>query len=254
MSHPAAHVFGYHMVGYRRTWRSSVFSTFVLPVMFLAAIGIGLGGYVNRTGALGTDYVGFLAPGVLASTALGVAVAESTYRVYAQFEWDRTYEAMLATPVRVVDLLAGQLAFVAFRVLVSAAVFLAVMAAFGAVRSPLAPLVLPVAVLLGLACATPTFAFTGLQRTEGGFAAYQRFAVVPLQLFSGVFFPIAQLPAWLRPLAWLSPLWHGVELCRGFTLGHPSWLPAAGHLAYLLLWATAGFLLSWRIFRRRLAD
>ncbi|GAA4209527.1 ABC transporter permease [Actinocatenispora rupis] len=248
----AAHVLAYHLVGYRRTWRATVFSSFLLPVIYLAGIGLGVGGYVDRGHHLGVAYLSFLAPGVLATTALTIGVEESTYRVFSQFEWDRTYEAMLATPLRVVDLLLGQLAFVVFRALVAVVVFLAVMAAFGTVHSPWAVAVVPVGGLIALACAAPTFAFTATQSSAQGFSVLQRFAVIPVQLFSGVFFPVSQLPAPVRPLAYLSPLWHGVELCRGLTLGtlHP-W-PALGHLAYLAVWAGVGFALAARTFRRRL--
>jgi lipooligosaccharide transport system permease protein len=133
-------------------------------------------------------------------------------------------------------------------------VFLGAMVVFGALHSPLALLTVPVALLLGLACSTPTVAFTGTQHSDSGFGIYYRCAVVPVSLFSGVFFPISQLPPVIRPLAWLSPLWHGVELCRGLTLGTLSWWPSLGHAAYLLLWTVGGFLLSWRIFGRRLAS
>lgn len=254
MAIPATSVLGYHLVGYRRTWRSSVFSTFLMPLIFLSAIGLGVGGYVNSSGRLGIDYVSYLAPGVLASTALNVAVGESTFRIYAQLEWDRMYEAMLATPIRVVDLLLGQVAFIGFRVLISVVVFLGAMLAFGTVHSGLGVLVIPVGLLLGLASATPTVAFTGTQHSDSGFGLYFRLAVVPVSLFSGVFFPISQLPAVIQPLAWLSPLWHGVQLCRGLTLGQlPLW-PSLGHAAYLVLWAVGGFLLCWRIFTRRLVS
>jgi lipooligosaccharide transport system permease protein len=252
MAHPAAHVFGYHLVGYRRTWWGSVFSSFLLPVIFLAGIGVGVGGYVNRGHHLGMDYVSYLAPGLLASTALTIAMGESTYRVYSQFEWDRTYQAMLATPLRVADLIAGQLAFVVFRALIAVTVFLAVMVAFGAVHSPWAPAVLPVAGLLALSCAAPTFAFTAAQRSDRSFVLLQRLVIVPVQLFSGVFFPVAQLPAILRPLAYLSPLWHAAQVCRGLTAGGAALWPDVGHLAYLAAAAALGFGLACRLFARRL--
>lgn len=249
---PAAHVFGFQMVGYRRTWWSSVFSSFLMPVIFLAGIGLGVGSFVNRSGQLGIDYLSYLAPGVLASTALTVAIGESTYRIYAQFEWERTYHAMIATPLRIVDVLTGQLAFVMFRSLVAASVFLVVMTGFGTVHSVWALAVLPAAAVLALACAAPTFAFTATRHSESGFAVLQRFIVVPVQLFSGVFFPVSQLPAVIRPLAYVSPLWHGVELCRAFTLGTVGAGAALGHLAYLLVWCVAGFVLALLAFRRRL--
>ncbi|MGA8115891.1 MAG: ABC transporter permease [Actinocatenispora sp.] len=252
LHHPAGHVFEYHLVGWRRTWWGTVFSSFLLPVIFLTGIGLGVGGYVNRGHGLGVDYLSYLAPGVLASTALGIAVSESTYRVYAQFEWDRTYEAMLATPLRVIDLIVGQLAFVVLRALVAVVVFLLVMVGFGTVHSGWAAAVPVVGVVLALACAAPVFAFTAAQQSPSGFAVLQRFLIIPLQLFSGVFFPVAQLPTVLRPLAYLSPLWHGVQLCRGMTLGSLAPWPSVGHLAYLAGLAVLGVVLARRLFARRL--
>ena len=248
----ALHVFAYHLVGYRRTWWGTAFSSFLLPLIYLAGIGLGVGGYVDRGHHLGVDYLSFLAPGVLAATGLSIAVDESMYRVYSQFAWDRTYEAMLNTPLRVVDMLLGQLAFVVFRALVAVAVFLVVMSAFGTVHSAWALGVLPTAALLALACAAPTFAFTATQHSDSGFPVLMRFGVIPMQLFSGVFFPISQLPGAVQALAWLSPLWHGVEVCRSLTLGTPRALPILGHLGYLVLWAAVGLLLAHRTFRRRL--
>jgi lipooligosaccharide transport system permease protein len=248
----ALHVFAYHLIGYRRTWWGTAFSSFLLPLIYLAGIGLGVGGYVDRGHQLGVDYLSFLAPGVLAATGLSIAIDESMYRVYSQFAWDRTYEGMLNTPLRIVDIVLGQLAFVVFRALVAVTVFLLVMAAFGTVHSGWAVGVLPTAMLLALACAAPTFAFTASQHTDSSFAVLTRFVVIPVQLFSGVFFPIAQLPAGVRVLAWLSPLWHGVEVCRSLTLGTPRWWPVLGHLGYLALWAAVGLLLAHRAFRRRL--
>lgn len=250
----ALHIFGWHLTGYRRVWRSSVFSSFLLPVIFLAGIGLGVGTFVNRSHQLGVDYLSYLAPGVLASTVLGVAMGESTYTVYAHFEWTRVYHAVLATPVRIVELVAGQLLFVVFRCLLAVVIFLAVMAAFGTIHSPWAVAVLPTTVLLTLACATPMFAFTARQHSETSFSVLHRFAIVPAQLFGGVFFPVSQLPAVVRPVAYLSPLWHGVELCRGFSLGTPSPLSTLGHAGYLAGWAVLGFLLACRTFRRRLIN
>ena len=248
----ALHVFAYHLVGYRRTWWGTAFSSFLLPLIYLAGIGLGVGGYVDRGHQLDVSYLSFLAPGVLAATGLTIAIDESMYRVYSQFAWDRTYESMLATPLRVIDLLLGQLGFVVFRALVAVAVFLLVMSAFGTVHSGWAVGVLPTAMLLALACAAPTFAFTATQHTDSGFAVLSRFVVIPVQLFSGVFLPIAQLPAAVQVLAWLSPLWHGVAVCRSLTLGTPQPWPTVGHLGYLALWAAVGLWLAHRSFRRRL--
>jgi lipooligosaccharide transport system permease protein len=255
---PVVAVLEHHLIGFRRTWRGSVFSSFVLPVLFFVSMGLTVGAYVDRTGSLGVRYVDYIAPGVLASTALQVAVGESTWPVHSAFQWSRIYHAMRASPLRVGDVLAGHLGYVLLRVLLSAAGFLLVMAAFGTVRTPWGLAALPVAVLVGLATAAPVFAFAASISSDSMFAVLLRFAVLPMTLFAGVFFPVESLPVAARVLAYASPLWHGVELCRAATLGPATAgtdaLALTGNLGYLALWAVAGFLLARRRFARRLTD
>jgi lipooligosaccharide transport system permease protein len=248
--------FAYWLAQYRRTYRGTVFTTFLEPLGFLAAIGLGLGTLVdNGSGPAdlaGVGYLAFIAPGLLAATAMQAAAFESTYPVMGSIKWHRTYHAQLATPLRVVDLLAGHLLFVLLRLVISVTVFLGVMAAFGAIGSSWAVLALPVAVLTGMAHATPIFAFAAAQENDAGFAMLFRFGIVPMFLFSGTFFPVSQLPDILEPVAWVTPLWHGVSLCRDLSLGHPHLGSALLHLAVPAVWTVAGFLLARRVFHRRL--
>jgi lipooligosaccharide transport system permease protein len=188
----------------------------------------------------------------MAAAAMQTASFESTYPVMGAIKWHRQYLAMLATPLRVFDVLTGHLLFIAFRLAITTSIFLAVMFLFGAVRSPWAVLCLPVAVVTGLAYAAPIFAFSARQDTDGGFAMLYRFAIVPMFLFSGAFFPTSQLPAWLEPVAWATPVWHGVDLCRDLALGKADVVSSAAHLAYLLAWVVIGFLLAHWSFTRRL--
>jgi lipooligosaccharide transport system permease protein len=252
MAHPTLAVFEHQLVAYRRTWRGTVLSSFLLPVLFLLAMGLTVGGYIDRGGALGIRYLDYIAPGLLASTALQVAVGESTWPVLAGFQWTRTYHSMRATPVRVIDMVTGHLGYVLLRVLLSATGFLVVMAFFGALHSVRAVAALPVAVLVGLATAAPVFAYAATIRTDGLFAVLFRFAVVPMTLFAAVFFPIDSLPFAARLLAYVSPLWHGVELTRAATLGTSTAWGAGMHIACLALWAAVGYALALRRFDRRL--
>jgi lipooligosaccharide transport system permease protein len=250
--------FGYWIAQYRRTWRGTAISTVLEPLGFLAAIGLGLGTLVdqgNGTASVpGGGYLAFIAPGLLAATAMQTAAFESTYPVMGGVKWHRTYHAQLATPLGVVDLLAGHLLFVVLRLTISVTVFLLLMAAFGAIGSWWAVLALPVAVLTGLAHAAPIFAFSARQENDSGFAMLFRFGIVPLFLFSGTFFPISQLPAVLHPVAWVTPLWNGVALCRDLALGHPAAGSAATHLLVLTIWAAAGFVVARHTFERRLVS
>jgi lipooligosaccharide transport system permease protein len=254
MAHPTIAVFSHQMVAYRRTWRGTVLSSFLLPVLFLLAMGFTVGGYVDRGGALGVRYLDFIAPGLLASTALQVAVGESTWPVLSGFMWHRMYHAMRATPVRVPDMVLGHVGYVLLRVVLSATGFLLVMTAFGAVHSAWAPAALPVALLVGLATAAPVFAYSATIKTDGMFAVLFRFAVIPMTLFAGVFFPVDSLPLAARVLAYASPLWHGVELTRAATLGTPTAWGVWAHVGYLVAWSVAGYLLATYRFTRRLAE
>ena len=240
---------------YKRTWRGSAITTLLSPVLFLAAMGLGLGTLVNRSrtgGVGGVDYLAFLAPGVLAASAMQTAVTESTYPVMASIKWIKTYHAMLATPLGVLDVMVGHLIWIAVRVFLSSTVYLGVMALFGATRSALTVLALPAAVLTGMAFCTPVVAFAAARENDAGFAALFRFGVTPMFLFSGVFFPIGQLPPVFEQIAYATPLWHGVDLCRDLTLGTASLGTSLLHVTYLSAWLVAGVVVAAHTYRRRL--
>jgi lipooligosaccharide transport system permease protein len=248
--------FEYWLFQYKRTWRGSAVSTVLFPVLFLASMGLGLGTLVDSSASGGVDgqrYLVFLAPGLLAATAMQTGVAESTYPVMGAIKWIKTYHAMLATPLGVLDVLVGHLLYIAARVLLGSVVFLAVMAAFGAVDSPLGLLTLPAAVLTGMAFSAPVVAFAAVVENDSGFAILMRFVITPLFLFGGVFYPVQQLPPLLEQVAYLTPLWHGVALSRGLALGTVSAGAALGHALYLSAWIAGGTWVAARNYRRRLA-
>ncbi len=248
------------LTNYRRTWRGSIFSSVLNPVLFLGSIGLGLGTLVNRhlvnahgvAQLGGVSYLTFLAPGLLAAAAMETAVGESTYPVYGSVKWDKTYQAAVASPLRPADIFHGHVLFLTLRLAMNCAIFLAVAAAFGAIRSAWMIAALPVAVLTGLAFATPIEAWAVTRTRDTSFTMIFRFFMIPLFLFSGTFFPITQLPVWLRPVAYLTPLWHGVSLCRALNLGTVDPGQAVVDLAYLAALATAGLLAGHRSYRRRL--
>ncbi|GAA3450800.1 ABC transporter permease [Dactylosporangium matsuzakiense] len=245
----------YHLVSYRRTWRSSVFSSFALPGLFLVAMGVTVGGYVDaRPSGLGAPYLDWIGPGLLASTALQVAVGDSTWPVFSMFNWVRTYHAMRSTPLSSAAILRGHLVFLSLRVALSTLAFLLVLLPFGALHSWWAPATFGPAVLTGLAFAAPTFAFASVVPSDGYFAVLFRLLVVPMSLFAGVFFPVEGLPAAARALAYASPLWHGVELCRAATLGTATAWGAWTHVAVLVAYIAVGYVLAVRGFTRRLED
>jgi lipooligosaccharide transport system permease protein len=226
----------------------------VTPVVYLLALGVGLGVFVDRSTDLpdGISYLEFVAPGLLAATAMQLATFESSWPVLSAIKWDRQYHAMLATPLRVRDIVVGHQSFVAARLLMTATVYLVVITAFGAVESPLGVLAIPVAVLVGLAFSAPIAAWAARSETEVSFVAIFRFVILPMFLFSGTFFPIDRLPAPLEAIAYLTPLWHGVTLCRDLTLGDVALSSGLLHLGYLLAWVAAGFAAALFTYRRRL--
>jgi len=251
----AARQLRFWLTNYRRTWRGSIYSSVLNPVLFLGAIGLGLGSLVDAHGTTrlgGVSYLAFLAPGLLAAAAMETAVGESTYPVYGSIKWNKVYQAAVASPLRPVDIFHGHVLFVTLRLAMNCAIFLAVAAAFGAIRSPWMIAALPVAVLTGLAFATPIEAWAVTRTRDSSFAMIFRFFMIPLFLFSGTFFPITQLPGWLQPIAYLTPLWHGVSLCRALNLGTVDLGQAIVDVAYLAALAMAGLLAGNRTYRRRL--
>jgi lipooligosaccharide transport system permease protein len=243
-------VFEYHLVTYRRTWRGSALGSFLLPLLTVLGFGVGVGAYV--AGVDGIPYLDWLVPGLIASTAMQVGMAEASWPVLGGFEWRRTYFGHAAAPLRVSDILGGHLLFVVFRVVSTCAAFLLVAAAFGTLHSWRALLVLPIAAVVGLAVAEPTFAYAATIQTESYLSILFRAGMIPMSLFSGVFFPIDQMPGVLVWLAWALPLWHGVDLARAATTGLPTAWPVAAHLLVLAVWLGGGWLLAWHRFRRRL--
>lgn len=255
MTAPALRVAEAQARTYRRSWKASLSVAFVSPALFLAAIGLGLGSLVDEGGQLGLgglSYAQFLAPGLVAATAMQLAGTEGTFPVMQGTTWSRTYYAMLATPLSAADIALGHLLWVAVRVTITAVAMVAVVAAFGAVSSPLGALAVPAAVLTGLAFTGPAAAYVVGLRSNAGLAALNRFVVMPLFLLSGTLFPIDQLPQWAQPIAWMIPLWHGVELCRGLMSDDLAAGRAALHVLYLLAWVAAGAWLAARRFEKRL--
>jgi lipooligosaccharide transport system permease protein len=247
-------VFGSWLTAYKRTWRGSIFGRFLSPLLFLLSMGLGLGSLVDKSagGVGGVPYLKFVVPGILAAQAMWVAMGESTYAVMGAIRWNMKYHAMLATPIGINDILIGHLTYVAMQVTGATAIFLGVAALFGSFGSWWVLLALPITVLTGMAFAVPIFAFSATQETDGGFNILFRFIVTPLFLFSGVFFPVDQLPALMRPIAWVTPLWHGVDANRSLALGSPDVAGVLGHTAYLLLVIAIGALLARQTFTKRL--
>lgn len=249
------HVLEHHLMVYRRTWRGGLVTTLLSPVLFLLAMGVGLGTFVNASDTAafgGVSYLVFLAPGLLATQAMQTGANESMYPVMAGLAWERTYQAMVSTPLRSRDVVVGQLLWLTVRLTLVSAAFIAVSVVFGATDLLRGLAMLPVAVATGLAFGVPITAYTATRQRESSFAAINRFIITPLFVFSGTFFPITQLPVALQVVAWVTPLWHGVNLARGIALGDVDLALAAVDVAVLGAYIAVGLMAGLVTFRRRL--
>ena len=244
---------------YKRIWRSNLLGSFVQPLLYLLGMGIGVGALVDEGPSSseilgGVDYFAFLAPALLATTAMIVVTQEAMWPVMDGFTWSNAYRAMAATPLRAARC-GGRRQPVA--------------------RHPFRPgvrwrrrrpgpvpstrswgllLAVPFAVLTGMAFAGPVTAWSSTRQSgDQSFPAIMRFGIIPMFLFAGVFYPIDQLPDWLQPVAYATPLYHGVELCRGAVLGTLGIAAAALHITVLTGYWLAGFLTCRVTFERRLA-
>jgi lipooligosaccharide transport system permease protein len=244
------------VTSYKRTWKGSIFTSFVVPLFYVLAMGVLLGKYVDAGGANldgAPSYLAFVAPGLLASYAMQTVMGETTWPVMGMIKWDRTYYAMTASPLAVADIVAAQLLFVTFRVATTCAVFLLVMSPFGVFESAWGVVAaVPASVLVGLSFAGLFHAFSSSIKSQDWFAIIYRLLVVPMFLFSGAFFPISNLSPPLELIARLTPLWQGVDLTRMLVLGQVEPGPALVHVVYLTVLSVAGWVLAVRRLDKRL--
>jgi lipooligosaccharide transport system permease protein len=243
---------------YRRNWRATAVSSVLQPVLFLVAFGVGFGALVaDRPGVGaatgGVSYLVWLTPALLAVSAVQSAAFESSYPVLSGFKWQRIYHAMTAGPITPAQVAIGHIAWVTVKLTFTGAVFVAVAAPLGGATGPGILGALAAAVLTGAAVTALVTAYAAKVELAQGFTVLFRLIVIPITLFSGTFFPVEQLPAVVRPLAWISPLWHGTELGRVFAYGYfePEWLSVL-HVVYLAVLTVAGWKATQKVVTRRL--
>lgn len=250
----AAAVTAHLLTSYRRSWLDSVFNSFLLPLCLLVGIGWSLGRYVGPGHDLGAPYFPFVASGLLAASVVQIGAAESAWAVFGGFEWSRVYHAVRLTPARPVDILLGHLTAVLARAALGGAGFLLVVTAFGVGHRWSALAVVPLFPVMAAAIAAPVMAFSATIRSAGMFDVLFRLGIVPMAMFSGVYFPLDVLPAVPHALALALPLAHAVALSRTLLLGTGTVQVALVHLLCLAAWAVLGLALARRAFDRRLAD
>ena len=243
----ASRVLERNLLVYRRSW-IFIISGFFEPLFYLLSIGVGLShlvGPINVDGKL-VPYTAFVAPGLLASSAMNGAMLDSTFLVFFKLKIAKTYDAMLSTPLGVNDVALGELSWCVLRGSLYSAAFLAIMALLGYIVSPWAVLCWPAAILISLAFASAGMAGTTYMRTWQDFDMIS-LAFIPLFLFSATFYPLTVYPGWLQAVVRCTPLYQGVVIVRAADLGIFSWA-LLGHIAYLVIMAIAGLVIT----RRRL--
>ncbi|WP_203335564.1 ABC transporter permease [Nocardioides limicola] len=249
-------LFDYWAIVYQRTWKGSVITSFLAPLLYVLALGVILGGFIEADPATlegASSYLAFVVPGLIAAHAMQIAVFETTYPVMGMIKWHRVYESMLATPLRIVDLITSTLLFVLFRLVTTCAVFMLALAPFGVFATWWGALLAFVAqVLVGMAFGALVLAITAGLQNEQGFAVIFRLGMVPLMLFSGAFFPVSNLGPVMEWVARLTPLWHGVNLSRMFALDTVDWALVALHVVVLAALTVLGWACAVRRLTRRL--
>jgi lipooligosaccharide transport system permease protein len=242
----AWHLIERNLFVYRRTW-TIIVSGFFEPLFYLGGIGYGLGrlvGDVTGPGGQPIPYAVFVAPALLATGAMNGAVSEATFNFFFKLNYNRTFQSILATPVTVIDVAVGELAWALIRGGLYAIGFLGVLWALGVLASPLAILALPASLLLGFAIGAVGMAATSFMRSPQDFDLIN-VVIMPMFLFSATFFPIETYPEAIRGIVSWTPLYQGVALIRGLTVGvvGPEML---FHVAYLLVMGGIGLWITSR--------
>jgi len=243
---------------YRSVWRSNVMGAFVQPFLYLLGMGLGVGKLVdngsNSDVLGGLSYFQFLAPALLATSAMMVSASEGTWPVLLGFKWGRSYFAAAATPLTPSQIMTGVAMWQTTKALITASGVAFALCLFPDTRTwGLVPAVV-FAVFTGVAFSAPLTAWTATRDVDNSFSTIQRFIITPLFLFGGAFYPIEQLPSWMQTIAKITPIWHGVELCRNSVNGRLEWDTTLFHVGYLLLFAVVGWLLASRTFAKRLGN
>jgi lipooligosaccharide transport system permease protein len=245
-----------HKIRQMRGYAGTIIATAVgTPVLYLFAFGVGLATLISgNVGPVeGITYLEFVAPALLASAAVLVAVEEYTFGILLGLKWNATYIGMNASPITARQIVDGTMLFVFIRMLATTTIYFVIMLIFGAVPSPWGVLTIVAGLLGGFAFAPVAAYAATIEEDRGQFAIVQRVVILPLTLFSGTVFPLTQLPVFLQWIGWLSPLWHASELGRQFAYGptEPIWLTII-HVVYLIVLGVIGWQLCARNVARRL--
>lgn len=238
-----------HMKVFRRIWWTNTMFNFLEPILYMTAMGFGLGAYVQNID--GISYAQFIAPGFIASSGMWASTFECTYGSFVRLQFEKTLHSMLAAPLTVADVVWGEILYATVKSFVYGTVILAAIALLGLVQSWWSILILPFLALPGMVFALLALSFTGFIKNIDHINYYITIFSTPVYLFSGIFFPLDSLPLLGQAAVWINPLYHSVEVCRALVLGHVS--PALlSHAAVLISWVIVLGWLPVKLMRNRL--
>jgi lipooligosaccharide transport system permease protein len=244
----AIRVWQRHWTVYTKLYKTSFALNFAEPALYLVAMGFGLGAFVKEIH--GQPYVKFIAPGIIASSSMFAAVYECTYGTYIRMTFQKTFDAILATPVNLDDLITGELVWGATKSVIFGITIMIVVALFGLVDSPLILLVIPFIFLCGLIFAQLSVMFAAIVPGIDSFSYFYTLFMTPLFLFSGIFFPLDSMPPVVADLAFLTPLYHLVNICRAFSAG--AFQSAIGSMVWIVVATALLAPFPFKLMRRRI--
>ncbi len=250
--HRAVKLVQRNILAYKHYWIALV-SGFFEPVFYLAAVGFGVGRYVESVPYAGTtlDYASFLAPGMLAASTLNGAIFDGFFGPFFKLNWMKTYDGIVTTPMSIPDIALGEVLWALIRGTIYGTGFLIVMTALGLVHSPWGALALPAIMLSGGALSAGAMILTGVTKEIASLEKVMTLVVFPLFLFSGTFFPVSLYPEYLRPVVQATPLYHSASLLRALTTGEVG-LGTLWHVVYLVAMLVIASIVATRLIRRRL--
>ncbi len=243
----AMRVWQRHWMVYTKLYKTSFALNFAEPALYLVAMGLGLGAFVPSIH--GVPYIKFIGPGIVASSSVFAAVYECTYGTYIRMTFQKTFDAIQATPVNLDDLIAGELIWGATKSVIFGVTIMIVIALFGLVDSPAIMLAVPFIFLGGLIFAELSVVFCAIVPGIDSFSYFYTLFMTPLFLFSGIFFPLDSMPRIVADLAYFTPLYHLVNVCRAFSAG------TIASAAWSIAWLTGTVLvlapLPFRLMRKK---
>ncbi len=237
-----------HWTVYTKLYKTSFALNFAEPALYLVAMGFGLGSLVQDV--QGRPYINYIAPGIIASSSVFAAVYECTYGTYIRMTFQKTFDAILATPVNLDDLVMGELAWGATKSVIFGITIMIVVALFGLVDSPLIVLVIPFIFLGGLIFAEISVVCCAIVPGIDSFSYFYTLFMTPLFLFSGIFFPLDTMPRIVADMAFFTPLYHLVNICRAFSAG--TFSGAGAGMTWLILAAAVLAPFPFRLMRKKI--